>query len=566
MRTFRPILPLLSFLALPALGGGIHLVGTIRDQPGAYLESVSVQLLGRSLFATSDSSGRFSMVASAANLSTTPTTNPALRWRTHTLELDLANSSTVSLDVFGPRGERIRSMAPRILPAGSQSIPMPTDISTSWARVRIDGKTWVVSHMGGVAPGGSADAAIAPSAARAAISAVDTLLFTKTGYPSLKVPVGILDSADSIRAVFGRSSLASLASGKQMTVQFHNNTNGKYADSQIYVLVMARDAQNRYCLLDEAGNMNLAVSGQNGSQHAIALGDLSNGLQFPTYLSSGRLYISYGNKLNIPFNTAADGTVGIATPNIENPSDPNIGTDFDWIEFAVISNEIWCNTTQVDQFGLPMTLELFDTSGFASQTGITEHRSQIYSEWASETSGDFPALASAHRIVAPLHGSYSATGADSDYFNRYIDSIWSQYAASSLVITVDQGTFTGKVDAGTGKMAFTRPGDATVYHVSKPTSADVWGGMGTMATGSTIELVLESQICAAFHRHVLENPSGMHTPGAYYRKSGGDQYAEFWHNHSIGGLAYGFCYDDVDNQSSTLHTRAPRGLILSVGL
>jgi len=363
------------------------------------------------------------------------------------------------------------------------------------------------------------------------------------------------------------ATLIPLASGKQMTFQFANNTGGKYADSQIYVLMIARNNAGQFCYLDANGNLNPCVAGANASAYSIRLSDFA-GYQFPTFLDSGRLYVSMGSPLSIQINTDINGNIGVAFPNIENPADPNINTYFDWVEFAVLNNQIWCNTTQVDQFGFPMTMELFQTSGSSytsfGKVGITESRDAIYSSWNSTVPAEFKSLASTYRILAPLHGSFRSGGANAAYYDAYINSIWSQYTSSDLVITVPQGTFRGRVQ-GDGRMAFTASGVAGTYYVSKPTGDAVWGGLGALATGNTIELVLEAQICAAFHRHVMGNASAFNTPSQYYLAGPADYFSKFWHDHSINGKAYGFCYDDVNDQSTTLTCPSPRGIILGIG-
>jgi hypothetical protein len=363
------------------------------------------------------------------------------------------------------------------------------------------------------------------------------------------------------------SGLISLGSGKQMTFQFNNNTGGAYANNQIYVLVIARNSSHVFCYLDAGGNLIPLVSGQNASSFAIKVSDFL-GYQFPSYLESGRLYVSLGKPLNIPINTAADGSVGVAFPNIENSADPNISTYFEWVEFAVMNNEIWCNTTQVDQFGFPLVMELFTGSSTSYQSfgkvGISESRASIYSSWASSVPAQFKALSTTYRILAPLHGGFRPGQTNGTYLDSYINSIWSQYTSSDLIITVPDGTFTGRVQSD-GRLRFTRPGDGAFYYVSKPTGDAVWGGLGQLATGSSIELVLEAQICAAFHRHVMGNASVWNTPSQYYLAAPADSFAKFWHDHSLGGKAYGFCYDDVNDQSSTLHSTSPRGIVLSIG-
>jgi len=363
------------------------------------------------------------------------------------------------------------------------------------------------------------------------------------------------------------TGLIPLASGKQMTFQFKNNTGGKYADSQIYALMIARNSAGKFCWLDKNGNLNPCVSGQNASSYSIKLSDFA-GYQFPTFLDSGRLYVSYGSPLSIQINSDINGNVGVAFPNIENPSDPNINIYFDWVEFAVLNNQIWCNTTQVDQFGFPMVMELFEGSANSyksfGKVGVTESRAAIYSAWNATVPAEFKSLATTYRILAPLHGAFRPGQAYGTYFDGYINSIWSKYSSTGLVITVPQGTFTGKV-LSDGRMMFTRPGDSAGYFVNKPTSEAVWGGLGALATGNTIELVLEAQICAAFHRHVMDNAAYFNTPSQYYKAGPADYFAKFWHDHSINGRAYGFCYDDVNDQSSTMTCANPRGIILTVG-
>ena len=380
-------------------------------------------------------------------------------------------------------------------------------------------------------------------------------------------PISGVAKAGFYKVSSSTASLIPLNGGAQMTFQFKNNTGGKYADSQIYVLMIARNSAGKFCWLDKNGNMNLCVAGQNASSYSVKMSDFS-GFQFPTFLDSGRLYVSLGSPLNININTDGAGNVGIAFPNIENGSDPNINIYFEWVEFAVINNAIWCNTTQVDQFGFPMVMELFQGSGSSytsfGKVGVTESRASIYSSWAATVPAEFTGLATTTRILAPLHGSFRAGQAHGNYFDSYINSVWSQYTNSGLVINIPQGTFTGKV-LSDNRMMFTAPGVSGAYYVSKPTSEAVWGGLGALATGNTIELVLEAQICAAFHRHVIDNASLLNTVSQYYHAGPADYFSKFWHDHSINARAYGFCYDDVNDQSSTLTCGSPRGIILSIG-
>jgi hypothetical protein len=101
------------------------------------------------------------------------------------------------------------------------------------------------------------------------------------------------------------------------------------------------------------------------------------------------------------------------------------------------------------------------------------------------------------------------------------------------------------------------------YKVGKPSTQDILQCSGTMAQGdaiadiNTVQLALEAQFCAAFNRHVMQDVSHWTTPSAWYLAAPANFYAQFWHRHGVGGLAYGFAYDDVSEQSSTITTGQP---------
>jgi hypothetical protein len=367
--------------------------------------------------------------------------------------------------------------------------------------------------------------------------------------------------------------LIPLAGGKTMTCQFINNT-GTYSNSQIYVLCYGQNSSNQMCYLDQTGNMVPLIAGQNLSSFSYPLRSFS-GYQFPSTMISVRLYVSLGSPLSMNINPGTP--VGVAAPDINNPSDPNINTPFDWIEFNLQNNTIFCNTSQVDMFGLPMVMTLYDNAAGGGYTvngevGITETAGAIMSEFASSVPSQFQNLETPVRIVAPIHGSFGSGGANANYLSSYIAGVWNQYKTSSCVIQMGGKTYSGTVNAG-NQLAFTTAGDSNTYLVNYPSDQDVWQGAGTMAETTnlgngqitSVELALEAIICASFHRHVIDNTANVNTPSAYYQTAPYDYYAQFWHIHSINGAAYGFCYDDVNTQSSTLVSTSPRGIVLAIG-
>ena len=113
-------------------------------------------------------------------------------------------------------------------------------------------------------------------------------------------------------------------------------------------------------------------------------------------------------------------------------------------------------------------------------------------------------------------------------------------------------------------MRFTREGDSTVYYVDKPNTQEVLEGKGAFDRGNGVEKAIEAQLCAAFNRGVATEPENYDNESAYYKNSNSNFYSGFFHNHSFDRLAYGFCYDDVNDHSTLLHYTNPTGLIIDL--
>lgn len=204
------------------------------------------------------------------------------------------------------------------------------------------------------------------------------------------------------------------------------------------------------------------------------------------------------------------------------------------------------------------------------QTGLSETHDALLAEYTNEVPPEFQLpLQGQLRIEAPAHASFDVGQPNQNYFDNYINQIWTQYASTPLHVTVGGRNFVGQVV--NGDLSFNEV-DASgnviaggPYIVHKPTTQDILEGAGALATGNATELALEAQICAAFNRHVMQDSSLWTVPSAYYASSPANYYAKFWHTHGVGGLAYGFAYDDVENQSSTLHTDQPEHMVLTIG-
>ena len=357
----------------------------------------------------------------------------------------------------------------------------------------------------------------------------------------------------------------------RILMQLNNKTNGKYSDSQIYWCLVGYNANNQLCYMDKDGNLipantgmnNVTINGRNVANVCYTLADAS--YVYVPSIKSGRMYLSYEKPIYLTFNQAADGTIGFAGPDLNNTSDPNADTLFEFAEFTIDGKYYWGNTTRVDYFSFPMITRLIGHTQyetFDKVVGDIGTRDEIFAAFKANAPEAFKTLVTDKRILAPCKSTFNVGGTYANYFDSYINEFWSKYTNEDLVFQCEGGTFTGRVNGD--KMYFTRSGDGTVYTVSKPTTQDVLEGKGAFASGNSTELVIEAQLCAAFNRGVATEPTKWNKPQYYYQNSVNNYYAGFFHEHGVVGLAYGFCYDDVNDQSTLLQYDSADALVIDL--
>ena len=372
-------------------------------------------------------------------------------------------------------------------------------------------------------------------------------------------------------------------------IDLNNNTNGAWGDGQIYVEVLAIDPSNNtfswvqpngtktpISAADNNASNHLTYDGTNYPNYAFTLAQ-SKELLLPQ-MYSGRIYISYGSPMYMTSIGSGTGA-GYAGPNAQNTSDPNNNTHYDWYEFTYNSSGVFINTTQVNQFGLPLTLDVYGNNRtFHQQTGITQTIAQIDSEWTSEVPSQFSSTPiSSYRILSPAETNFGAGQANGTYFDGYISQIWNYYESNTLTIALGSRTFTGNTSGNTFTFNEVNTGNGafqggTGYVIGYPNTQQVLVCNGVFATGdagssdrNTVELAIEAQLCAAINRHVATNVSQWNSPSAYYQAAPANYYAAFWHQHSLSNLSYGFSYDDVNAQSSTITTGDPEHMAFGMG-
>lgn len=364
----------------------------------------------------------------------------------------------------------------------------------------------------------------------------------------------------------------------RMFLQLNNKTNGKYRDDQIYWIVIGRDKDHQICYLDAQGNLIKANEGLNTiEKNGRKCANIAHSLAEASYvylpdIESGRMYLSYGEPVYITFNIDGDGNVGYAGPDLNNPSDPNSDVLFEFAEFTVTNKEYWGNTTRVDFFSFPVVTRLVGQGGFDNRPGDYDvydktvgdvgTRDEIFAAYKASAPSIWQSLANKDRIMAPCKSTFNEGQVNGNYFDAYINEFWNKYSNETLVFKCDAGTFRGKVSGD--HMVFTKDGDGGTYNVYKPTTQDVLEGKGNFNRGNSTELVIEAQLCAAFNRGVATDPANYQNPSAYYKNNTYNYYSAFLHQHSVNNLSYGFCYDDVNDQSTLLHYTNPTALVLDL--
>ncbi len=367
----------------------------------------------------------------------------------------------------------------------------------------------------------------------------------------------------------GSDTLIPLNANMEMTLQFANNTRGNYSNDRIWICAVGQNASGQFCYLKPDGTLVPIVAGQTSDAWSYRLSDIS-GFQVPKSMPATRLYISLDKKMVMRGIVDGAGNIGVVQPDLNNPSDANASTIYDWIEYTVAPGAFWGNTTQVDQFGFPITMEMYNDSGssYASfkKVGITETREAIFSAFENIAQAEFRGLVQRpYRIVAPCKGDFRVGRAYGTYMNSYVDQVWNYYKTNTLSFDHPLGRFNGRV-LSDNRFEFTRTSDGGKFYVSgKPNNDELFEGSGVLATGNTVELALQAQLCAALNRHIAQSPASWATASAYYPAGPANYYAKFWHDHNIDGKAYGFCYDDVADHSTLIESHAPRGLVIGIG-
>jgi hypothetical protein len=249
-------------------------------------------------------------------------------------------------------------------------------------------------------------------------------------------------------------------------------------------------------------------------------------------LSDGREWHSFAEHPNIVCPTGNGRVYFRLGPAPRNFDDRE--TYWDFIEYAC-ANGTWSgNTTQVDAFCIPLTIEMG-----AKKVGITESREKLFEAFRKECPKEFRGCVKADRwILSPARAGFDQAGLQGHYFDKYVEEIWTLYATKK---PTPSGKYIGQVVDGALRFSPIVGGKSYVC-TGKPSTQDILLGQGVLSANAAF--------CAAFNRHVAADPADWNTPSRFYKAEPFNAYAKFFHDHSVDQKAYGFCYDDFADQAA----------------
>jgi hypothetical protein len=432
--------------------------------------------------------------------------------------------------------------------------------------------------------------------------------YHRTGMPQ----AGML--ATSVAAFLAGIWLPNLALGQVnkvglpvMPLQINNQT-GSTDHLFVWIFGVTNQAatgipiKSQVVVTDTGGDVEItpAVPGDKPISFGIDVGTGAKvDLMLPK-LSGIRIYSSLGAGI-LTQNGGIKGN-GLATPDVENPGDPNFNTIFDsiettWEDQAPIENHddiktnLGTNVTEVDLFGLAQqyTVEGTDpatfnptskTAGFLS----TARRATLFKTlrgfglpWSKLilTATDGTDL----RAVSPNHGIHGTLPPfplfPSDQLKSYVQNVFTHYATTELKTTVSVAqkggptvtyNFTGSTAGGEFVFSDAAKG-GPIFSLAEWSTFNAYEGhfpFGTLKPGGSdctvaplsndclAALAVEAKLQGAVMRTnlLVNNDLDACVTSQFYVNPPVNMYSKLWHDNGIDGKAYGFGFDDTCDQSS----------------
>ncbi|MYR43641.1 glycoside hydrolase family 64 protein [Streptomyces sp. SID5910] len=340
------------------------------------------------------------------------------------------------------------------------------------------------------------------------------------------------------------------------------NSTGSFGNADVHVYIVGNQ-DGRQVRVTPDGTVAPVALSDNGADgftdYAISLaGSGETTLSLP-YLS-GRIYVSLGEKLKFKVVADGNGDAALQYPAGWVSSDPNYGVLHDCAEFTYNASGMFCNTTMVDMFSVPLAIRLTGAKDQTTGTVRPGGRAAVF-EAVRQVEEFAPLVVDDRRVIAPGHG-LDAGLFPKDYLAPYIDEVWSTYTGKDLTVTTNAGAFTGRVRGD--RLTFDGPAQVSF---AKPSTRDVLFCDGALAApndGTTGPVA--AVVGAGFNRSTLLSSAAQPTtdPASFYGTALTNHYSKAVHAVTEDGKAYGFAFDDVADFASYVQDTAPTGIRLTL--
>jgi hypothetical protein len=406
--------------------------------------------------------------------------------------------------------------------------------------------------------------------------------FVATSLAALSAPALVKLAAPEQPGVRIREA-AAMATAATLPVSVVNNTGS--GTVYAYVTGQAIDNGNALMLLQADGQTPYYPASPSSPGRPLAVdcsiplngsGGGATSITIP-HLAGARIWFSIGAPLTFLLNPGP----ALVEPSVTNPSDPNIGTQWDFAELTYNDAQLFANISFVDFVCIPVALGLTDTSGNQQTVrglpgggldticaGLTAQANADGAGWNNLiVTSNGPNL----RALSPTNGIVMNSSLFSGYFDGYVSQVWQKYQSATLTVDTQAsfGTVTGHV-AG-GQLTF-----AGVGSFGPPAAADIFScasGPFSPAGLSAEMLAILPRLAAAFNRTTLltdsSQPDG-ENPANYYANPQTNHYARIVHATALDGRGYAFPYDDVAptggaDQSGAVSSGSPAQLTVTLG-
>lgn len=377
-----------------------------------------------------------------------------------------------------------------------------------------------------------------------------TVLGVATGVAALGVPV-----------VFTALNSGALAAGG-LPLTVVNNT-GVFGNTAIQMYVVGTDlATGKQGYVKSSGVFTPCALSDNGADGFADLGvplSTNGDTNFALPKMSGRVYFAINGRLRFKVVSTGNGAA-LQFPAGWTAADPNFDVLHDCMEFTYSDAGMFCNTTNVDMFSIPMAIRLTGAQNQTTGALVPGGRDRIFAAIAALPDFSRLVIGDKLRVIAPGHGLdaglFSAT-----YFDPYISDVWNHYASTDLTVTTNAGSFTGRVTGDKlifsgGIAPFARPSTKDVLYCDGALAAPNDGKTGPVA----------AVLGAAFNRSTLRDQPHQPTtdPATFYQPAISNHYARVLHANHADGKAYGFAFDDVVNFASYIQDTAPTAITVTL--